>query len=62
MKKLIALTVASFAVAITLYLFEATRYSFDVSGVNVRIYPAAFFGLLGLWLMIRAVLQKQTSA
>lgn len=60
-KNLIYTGLASLVLAFIIYLVDLTRFSFFAGSTSVRIYPAAFFALLGLVLIFRAV-WKQDSA
>lgn len=60
-KNLIYTGLASLVLAVIIYLVDLTRFSYFVGSTSVRIYPAAFFALLGLVLIFRAV-WKQVSA
>jgi len=59
-KTRISLIVLSFGLALSLYLLDLSKFAYSVGELNVKIYPAAFFALLGAWLLIRAFTKKQT--
>ena len=54
------LIILSFASALILYLFNLTKFVYAVDGRTIQIYPAAFFGLTGVWLLLRALIKKRT--
>jgi len=45
----------SLVLAVVIFLLDLTKFKFFVGATNVKIYPAAFFGLLGLILIFRGV-------
>lgn len=51
----------SLGLALILYLFDLTRFVYVAVGRTIQIYPAAFFALLAVWLLIRAFTKKLTS-
>jgi len=55
------LIILSFGLALILYLLDMTKFIYAAGGLNIQIYPAAFFALLGIWLLIRASTKKQTN-
>ena len=57
-KSRIALVTASFAAALVLYMLGATQYTYHVNNMNIQVYPAAFMGLFGLWMLIRPALKN----
>ena len=59
-KTQIPLIVLSFGLALSLYLLDLTKLVYSAGELNVNIYPAAFFALLGAWLLMRAFTKKQT--
>jgi hypothetical protein len=59
-KTRISLIVLSFGLALSLYLLDLTQFAYRVGELHVNIYPAAFFALLGAWLLVRAFMKKQT--
>jgi hypothetical protein len=60
-KNLIYAGLASLGLAVITYLVDLTRISFFVGSINVRIYLTAFFALLGLVLIFRAVWKQVTA-
>ena len=50
---------ASLVLAAVIYLVDLTKISFFAGATSVRIYPAAFFALLGLVLIFWSA-RKQT--
>lgn len=59
-KTRISLIVLSFGLALSLSLLGLSKLAYSVGELQVKIYPAAFFALLGAWLLIRAFTKKQT--
>lgn len=59
-KTRISLIVLSFGLALSLSLLDLSKFAYSVGELQVNIYPAAFFALLGAWLLIRAFTKKQT--
>ena len=53
--------VVSLVLAAVIFLVDLSKFEFMVGPVNVKIFPAAFFGLLGLVLIFRGV-WKQSAA
>jgi hypothetical protein len=54
MKKALVISGAiSLVLAFVIFLVDLTKFEFFVGATNVKIYPAAFFGLLGLVLISR---------
>ena len=58
-KSRIALAIVSLVVALALYALGATQYTHLVNGIRVQVYPAAFLGLFGLWMLIRPALKSR---
>lgn len=58
---LILAGISSLFVAAVLYGMDFTNYRYMISRVQVLIYPAAFFALLGLVLLLRAFPFTQNS-
>ena len=55
------LIVLSFGLALMLYILDMTKFVHVADGTTIQIYPAAFFALIGLWLLIRAFTKIRTS-
>ena len=60
-KGLVISGVVSLALAAVIFLVDLSKFEFMAGSVNVKIYPAAFFGLLGLVLIFRGI-WKQSAA
>ena len=54
-KGLVISGAVSLVLAVIIFLMDLTKFEFLVGATNVKIYPAAFFGLLGLVLVFRGV-------
>lgn len=59
-KNLIILGAVSLILAVVIALLDMFKYEFLVGITTIKIYPAAFFGLLGLVLIFRGVWKTQT--
>ena len=53
--------IVSLGVALVLFLLNINNYAFLAGSVHVSIYPAAFFALVGIVLIIRALMQRRTT-
>lgn len=54
-KGLVISGAVSLALAVVIFLMDLTKFEFLAGATNVKIYPAAFFGLLGLVLVVRGI-------
>ena len=59
-KNLIIIGAISLVLAVIITLLDMTKYEFLVGITTVKIYPTAFFGLLGIVLIVRGVWRNQT--
>ena len=57
-KNLILIGAVSLVLAAIISLIDLAKFEFLVGFTTVKIYPAAFFGLLGLVLIFRGVWRK----
>jgi len=55
------LIILFFGLALVLYLLDLTKYVYTIGARTVQVYPATFFLLLGVWLLIRAFIKKQAN-
>lgn len=57
MKRTLLITgLSSLVFAAGLYALGHSNHSYLVSGIQVQVFPAAFFALMGLLLLFRAVM------
>ena len=54
-KGLVISGAVSLTLAVVIFLMDLTKFEFLAGATNVKIYPAAFFGLLGLVLVVRGI-------
>lgn len=53
-----ALIALSLIAAFALYMLGVTQYTYHLGSLTIQIYPAAFLGLLGLWMLIRPAIKS----